>query len=130
MRRFFSPVLVTLGVLALAGTVLAHQAAPAGQAKGTSRAHMAGGAAAGMAAIGTIKSFAGGTLTVTTKTGDETFTVGAETKIMEGTKTLKVDDLPALAGNTAKVSYTKSGDMMTATRITVHQARPKGTSPK
>jgi hypothetical protein len=57
------------------------------------------------------------TLTVTTKKGDENFTLTADTKIMAGAKAGKEDEL--VAGKNVKVSYTDNAGQMTATKVTI-----------
>ena len=57
------------------------------------------------------------TLTVTTKKGDENFTLTADTKIAAGAKAAKEDDL--VAGKNVKVAYTEAGGQMTATKVTI-----------
>jgi hypothetical protein len=58
---------------------------------------------------------------VATKKGDETFVVGADTKIREGRTALQAHDLMGLAGYTVRVSYEKRGDSLVATRIIIHR---------
>jgi chemotaxis response regulator CheB len=57
------------------------------------------------------------TLTVTTKKGDENFTLTADTKITAGAKAAKEDDL--VAGKNVKVAYTEAGGQMTVTKVTI-----------
>jgi lipopolysaccharide export system protein LptA len=62
------------------------------------------------------------TLTLKVKTKEEAFMLTADTKITQGTKTLTAADLKA--GENATVTYTKAGDMMTATKIVVATPKP------
>ncbi len=55
------------------------------------------------------------------KGAEETFAIGTDTKIVEGTKTMTSSDLKT--GERVTVHYTKTGDQMTATKITM--AKPK-----
>ena len=65
------------------------------------------------------------TLTVTTKKGDENFTLNADTKIMAGSKAGTDSEL--VAGKSVKVAYTEAGGQMTATKVTLQaeKAAPK-----
>jgi hypothetical protein len=62
------------------------------------------------------------TLTVTTKKGDENFTLNADTKIMAGAKAAKEDEL--VAGKAVKVAYTEAAGQMTATKVTIAAEKP------
>ncbi len=65
-------------------------------------------------------------ITVKTKTGEESFTINNDTKITQSGKAITTADLAA--GETATVSYTKSGEQMTATKIVVAPKKaPKAT---
>ena len=122
MKRFFTTVATVAGVLALAGTLFAAQTGTAAQTE-KPKATKAAKAPKGMTAIGKITSFENNTLTITTKKGPEKFAVGADTKIMEGAKTLTAADLGTLAGDSAKVTYTEAGGTMTATAVHVTKAK-------
>ena len=57
------------------------------------------------------------TLTVTTKKGEENFTLTADTEITAGAKAAKEDAL--VAGENVKVAYTEASGQMTATKVTI-----------
>lgn len=63
------------------------------------------------------------TLTVTTKKGEQNFTLTADTKIAAGAKVAKEEDL--VAGKNVKVSYTEANGQMTATKVTIAAAAAK-----
>ena len=62
---------------------------------------------------------------MTTKKGDENFTLNADTKIMAGSKAGTDSEL--VAGKSVKVAYTEAGGQMTATKVTLQaeKAAPK-----
>jgi hypothetical protein len=110
------------GVLALAGTLFAAQTGTAAQAE-KPKATKAAKAPKAMTAMGAIKEAAADKLTITTKAGDETFAVGADTKIHEGAKAMTAADLSGLTGQNAKVTYTETGGTKTATAIVITKAK-------
>ena len=72
-------------------------------------------------ASGAIEKSDASSLTLKTKAGkEEAFVINADTKIMQGTKAITAADLKA--GENARVTYTKSGETMTATKIVVASA--------
>jgi NAD(P)H-dependent flavin oxidoreductase YrpB (nitropropane dioxygenase family) len=119
MRRTLSVV----GILALAGTVLAAQAATTQttkQATKTETATKATKAPVKPTATGTIDKFENNILTVTTKKGPENFTVATETVIQEAGKKVEATNLKA--GEKVTVRYTEASGTMTATNITISKA--------
>lgn len=71
-------------------------------------------------ARGEIEKADAASVTLKVKTKEESFAINAETKILQGTKAITAADLKA--GENARVTYTKAGDTMTATRIVVAAA--------
>jgi hypothetical protein len=97
---------------------VAEKAAPAAaQAEKTEK--KAAKKAAATVATGKVAKYdaATKTLTVTTKKGDENFTLTADTKIMAGAKAGQEDEL--VAGKNVKVNYTEAAGQMTATKVTI-----------
>ncbi len=68
------------------------------------------------------------TLTVTTKKGDENFTLNADTKIVAGAKAGTEDEL--VAGKNVKVAYSENAGQMTATKVTLVAEKPAKTEKK
>lgn len=95
----------------------AEKVAPAAQAEKTEK--KAAKKPAATVATGKVAKYdaATKTLTVTTKKGDENFTLTADTKIMAGAKAGKEDEL--VAGKNVKVNYTEAAGQMTATKVTI-----------
>ncbi len=120
MRR----ILTVVGILALAGTMLAAQAATT-HSKQTSATKSSESAKTAKSnakptATGTVDKFDNNVLTVTTKKGAENFTVGTDTVIQEAGK--KVDTTALKAGEKVTVRYTEANGTMTANRITISRA--------
>jgi hypothetical protein len=68
-------------------------------------------------------------VTIKTAKGEESFAINGDTKLTSAGKTITATDLQA--GENASVSYTKAGDQMTATKITVTPKKaPKAKAPK
>ncbi len=95
----------------------AAQSAQRGQARGAR-------AARPEALSGTIAAYdaSASAVTVKTATGDQTVAVDSNTRIREGSKTLKPGDLSSLTGRNVKVRYRESGGKLIATQITVAPA--------
>jgi hypothetical protein len=72
-----------------------------------------------LAVTGTVAKYdeATRTLTVTTKSGERSFVLGADTKIMASAKTAPTSDL--VAGKNVKVTYTDAAGTLTATKVNV-----------
>jgi hypothetical protein len=128
MRR----ILTAVGILAMAGTVLAAQAATATTGKqATTKSTQTAKTAKSTAkptVTGTVDKFENNVLTVTTKKGAENFTVGTETVIQEAGK--KVDTAALKTGEKVTVRYTEANGAMTASRVTISKASATGTSGK
>lgn len=60
-----------------------------------------------------------------TKGAEESFAINADTKIMQGTKAMTAGDLKT--GEKITVHYTKTGNMMTATKIAIPKPKPMAT---
>lgn len=124
MRRIFT----ILAAIVMAGTFAAAQTAPqttekAPKAKSTTSAPKA------TTAHGSIVKADASSVTIKTSKGEESFSLGPDTKITAAGKAITAADLTA--GETASVSYTKSGDQMTATKITVTPKKAsKSAAPK
>jgi hypothetical protein len=117
MRR----AVTVFGILALAASVMAGQAAQSGQTgkKDQTKIEKSARAAtpAPKSATGKIDKFENNVLTVTTKNGAENFAVGPQTVIAESGK--KMDSAALKAGENVKVRYTEAGGTMTATHVTI-----------
>ena len=74
-----------------------------------------------LAATGKIVSFddATKTLTLSTAKGEEKFLLGSSARLQEGAKTITADTLSSLAGHSAKVRYTASGNSKAAESVMV-----------
>ena len=121
MRRVVS----VLGILALAGTVMAAQAATQKTKAPAQKTKVA--AAVTKTAHGAVETFANNTLTVKTAKGSENFVINAETKITKSAK--KVEPTALTAGETVNVRYTEAAGVMTATSVTVQAATPTKKAP-
>lgn len=137
MRRIFTALTAAFAVVAFSSMVFAQAPAAATEkaakpaaekvAKTAAAAEQTAKAekkevvkkAAAPVAIGKVAKYdaATKTLTVTTKKGDENFTLTADTKIMAGAKAGKEDEL--VAGKNVKVAYTEAAGQMTATKVTI-----------
>jgi hypothetical protein len=113
MRRIFT----ILAVVLMVGTFAYAQTAPAGQMEKPKAAKSATKAPKATTAHGAIVKADATSVTLKTKAGEESFAVNADTKITQSGKAITAADLTA--GENATVSYTKSGDQMTATKIAV-----------
>lgn len=127
-----------VGVLALAGAVMLDAAGQASETKGAAGVTQAASqakpgkktqpvktaAARPQSLSGTIASYdaANNTLTVETATGEQTVSVGTNTRIREGSKTLKAAELSGLTGRNVKVRCRESGGKLVADSITVAPA--------
>ncbi len=130
MRR----ILMAAGIVALAGTVLAAQAATTHSSKQattatkSSHATKTAKSTAKPTVTGTVDKFENNILTVTTKKGTENFTVGNDTVIQEAGK--KMDTMALKAGEKVTVRYTEANGTMMANRVTISKASATGTSGK
>lgn len=128
MNRFFNTLATAAGVVLLTGTFAAAQTAPA-QTEKAPKAEKSQTAKAPKAptASGAIVKSDATSVTIKTAKGEESFAINSDTKITQGQKALTAADLAA--GEHATVSYTKAGDQMTATKISVSakKAAPKST---
>ncbi len=123
MRRIFT----ILAAFLMVGTFAFAQAAPQTETK--PKAEKTAKAPKATVARGEIVKSDATSVTIKTAKGEESFAVNTDTKITQGTKTLTTADLAA--GERATVSYTKSGDQMTATKIAVAKKAPaKAKEPK
>lgn len=123
MRRIFT----ILAVVLMVGTFAYAQNAPAGQTEKPKATKSMSKAKAATSARGEIVKSDATSVTLKTKTGEESFAINNDTKITKSGKTITTADLAA--GETASVSYTKSGDQMTATKIAV-TAKKAAKAPK
>lgn len=123
MRRTFTALTAAFAVLAFSSMALA--SVPARTEKQPKAAKVAVVKNAPLSVVGKVAGFdaATRTLTVTTKKGDESFILTADTKIVSGTKAAKEDAL--VAGKAAKVAYTEANGQMTATKVTIAPAAKK-----
>ncbi len=144
MRRIFTAVVAVFAVTAFSSVALAQATAPAEKAttakvEKAKPAKVADQAAtktekaakkAAPVATGKVAKYdaATKTLTVTTKKGDENFTLNADTKITAGAKAGTEDEL--VAGKNVKVHYTEANGQMTATRVIVASAAAKKSEKK
>jgi hypothetical protein len=121
MRRVFTVLTAALAVVAFGSMVFA-QAATEKKAEKTAVKAEKTVKTAALAASGKVAKFdeATKTLTVTTKTGEMEFTLGADAKIMEGAKTATTADL---AGKTVKVTYTTVEGKHVASKVTIAAAK-------
>ncbi len=115
MRRIFT----ILAAVMLAGTFAAAQTAPQTEKAAKAQTEKSAKAATpkAMTAHGSIVKADASSVTIKTSKGEETFAIGADTKITAAGKAATATELTA--GETASVSYTKSGETMTATKIAV-----------
>jgi uncharacterized protein (DUF2147 family) len=150
MRRMFPVLVAAFAVVAFSSMTFAQAAAPAEKAAKPAAEKVVKKAAkpaaekteqaaatekkiekkaAAPVAVGKVAKFdaATKTLTVTTKKGDENFTLTADTKIMAGAKVAKEDDLAA--GKNVKVAYTEANGQMTATKVTIAAAKAAKKAP-
>jgi hypothetical protein len=119
--RELKATMLTIGVLALSAAVAFAQ----GSKPAAARAAAAKPAAAkAMSLSGTISAFdaTANTLTVKTSSGDQAVQVGSHTKIHEGSKNLKANELGGLAGKNVKVRCKESNGKMMAEVITIAAA--------
>jgi hypothetical protein len=74
-----------------------------------------------LSATGKIVSFDDSThmLTLSTSKGEEKFLLGSSARLQEGAKTITADTLSSLAGHSAKVRYTASGNSKAAESVMV-----------
>jgi hypothetical protein len=120
MRRIFT----VLAVFLMAGTFAFAQATPTKQTATKKAPKAAAAAPKAMKAMGSVVSADASTLTLKAKASEEKFALGADTKIKVDGKDATAADLAA--GQTATVTYTKSGDTMTATQVVAKaKAAPK-----
>ncbi len=120
MNRLFNTLATAAGVVLLTGTFAAAQTAPAQTEKAPkakSTSSQTAKAPKATTASGAIVKSDATSVTIKTSKGEESFAINNDTKITQGQKTLTTADLAA--GEHATVSYTKSGDQMTATKISV-----------
>ncbi len=123
MRRIFT----ALAIVLMAGIALpaVAQETKAPKAKAEKKAP----APKAMKATGSVVSADASTLTLKTKAGEEKFALGADTKIKLDTKDATAAELAA--GQTATVTYTKSGETMNATAVVAKtKAAPKAKATK
>ncbi len=112
MRRIFT----ILAVVLMVGTFAYAQTAPAGQTEQPkAKAEKTAKAPKATTARGEIVKADAASVTLKTKAGEESFVINNDTKITQSGKAMTTADLAA--GETATVSYTKTGDQMTATKI-------------
>jgi F0F1-type ATP synthase membrane subunit c/vacuolar-type H+-ATPase subunit K len=119
---------LAVGVAALVSAVAVGAAAQAGATQATKASTTAQAPKAQAARVqalsGTIAAYdaSGNTLTIKTATGDQTVSIGANTRIREGSKTLKAADLAGLTGRNVKVRCRESGGKLVADSITIAPA--------
>ncbi len=113
MRRIFTilAAIVMVGTFAAAQTTTEKKAPKEKSQTSETKAPKA------MTAHGSIVKADASSVTIKTTKGEETFGIGADTKITAAGKSATATDL--MAGETAAVTYTKSGDTMNATKIAV-----------
>lgn len=127
MTRIFT----ILAAILMAGTFAAAQTAPQAGQTPKAKAQMeksAKPASRAMSARGSIVKSDASSVTIKTAKGEESFAITTNTKITQAGKSITASDLTA--GESASVSYTKTGDQMTATKIAVTPKRPAGKTPK
>ena len=117
MRRIFT----ILAVILMVGTFAYAQTAPAGQTAKPKATKSATKAPKTMTARGSIVKSDAASVTIKTAKAEDTFAINADTKITKAGKAITAADLAA--GENAAVSYTKTGDQMTATKIAVTAAK-------
>lgn len=118
MRRALMTLTIAVAALTMAGT------APAAQSGG----EMAGGAKMKMmvhTATGKLAKFdaTANTLALSTAKGEQSFTLGSNTVIREGSKTIGASDLTGLLGRQVSVRYTEMGGQRTAQAVTITGAK-------
>ncbi len=114
MRRIFT----ILAAIVMAGTFAAAQTAPQTETKAPKdKSQTEAKAPKATTARGEIVKADASSVTLKTTKGEESFAINNDTKITSAGKTITSSDLTA--GERASISYTKSGDQMTATKITV-----------
>ena len=126
MRRIFT----ILAAIVMAGTFAAAQTAPQTETKApkAKSSQTETKAPKATTAHGSIVKADASSVTIKTSKGEESFAINPETKITSAGKAITASDLTA--GETASVSYTKSGDQMTATKITVTPKKASKSAPK
>ncbi len=112
MRR----ILTVLAIVLMAGSFAAAQT-QTGQTEKPKATKSMSKAPKATTARGEIVKSDATSVTVKTKAGEESFSINNDTKITQSGKAITTADLAA--GETATVSYTKTGDQMTATKIVV-----------
>jgi hypothetical protein len=120
MTRIFT----ILAAIVMAGTFAAAQTAPKATTtqKAKAQTEKPAKAAKPMSAHGSIVKSDASSVTIKTAKGEESFAIDANTKITQAGKTITASDLTS--GENASVSYTKTGDQMTATKIAVTPKKP------
>lgn len=63
-------------------------------------------------------------LVVSTRTGDQEFTLGSMARIREGGKMIADDQLPGLVNHLVKLRYTETSGMRTVQSVNVNPAKP------
>jgi hypothetical protein len=120
MRRF---VLAAIAVLAMSGFAYAQATPPQPTEPQTAPKAAKAPKAKHMTAVGKIAKADASSVTITTKKGEETFQLGTDAAVTEGTQKLTAADLSSKVGDNAKVTYTESGGTMTATKVVVSKAK-------
>jgi hypothetical protein len=122
MRRMFTVLAAAFAVVAFSSTTFAQAPTATEKAPKPAMTKPAKEVHKATVATGKVAKFdaATKTLTVTTKKGDENFTLNGDTKIMAGAKAAKEDELAA--GKNVKVAYSDNAGQMTATKVTIAAA--------
>lgn len=129
MGKIVRTLMVGIAALSIAGSAMAAQAKPATKATHAAKATATTGTAT--VARGKIVKFdpASKMLTLSTGSGEEQFTLAANARVREGSKSVTAADLEKMAGDRATVRYSESGGQRTAHSVTLaHKTATK--SPK
>jgi hypothetical protein len=127
MRRIFS---ILVGILFVASFAAAQTAPATGQTSTQPKAKSSTSTkpASHQLTGEVVKADASSITVKPSKGAEESFVLGTDTKIMQGTKTMMASDLKA--GERVTVHYTKTGNEMTATHIAVAKPKPASSETK
>ena len=120
MRQALTTITVAVAALVVAGTLSAQTTRGTKEAaKATTTTSQA--TAMGHSAAGKLAKFdpAAKMLTLSTAKGEESFTLGPNATIREGSKTIAASDLANLAGHQVKVRYSEAGGQKTVESVMV-----------
>ena len=112
MQKGIGMVAAAAAVLALAGTLIASQAATSSKSARTPTA---------ASAVGTIAKYdaTSRTLTLSTTKGEQIFKLAANATIHQGSKTVKDVDIASQSGQRAKVRYSEATGQKTADAVMI-----------